>query len=372
MWNYFSVLLSIIIMLISSEGVAGTVFTPQNVPSLDSGPFGTILTPAPGTGPAPKNTPAPAIPVQAISAPAPPPPAPAAIPVASPVTTAAPAPAAVVATPVTAPTAAGATITVVADVWCPYNCQPDSPQPGYMIEIAKEALAKHNVTLNYQVVTWSIGITQVEKGEKDALIGVRKEESPSLIYPGQSIGAYKIKAYVRTGDSYSFTGPDSIQDKVLGIVQDYSYGADMDKYITSTALNKKLFIVSGQEPIAILVNNLLSSKLDVLLDDANVTAYYLKLKGLQDKVSIAGSVVTKDAQGATVTPLLYIAFAPGNPQAKQYADWIDLEIDAMRKSGRLAEILKPYGIDDWQTPIEPIVAQPATTSNTTATQPTKQ
>jgi len=30
------------------------------------------------------------------------------------------------------------TITIRADVWCPYNCEPDSEKPGYMIEIVQK------------------------------------------------------------------------------------------------------------------------------------------------------------------------------------------------------------------------------------------
>ena len=32
------------------------------------------------------------------------------------------------------------TVTLRADVWCPFNCEPDAASPGYMIEIAKAAL----------------------------------------------------------------------------------------------------------------------------------------------------------------------------------------------------------------------------------------
>ncbi len=34
------------------------------------------------------------------------------------------------------------TITIAADNWCPMNCEPESKEPGFMVEIAQSILAK--------------------------------------------------------------------------------------------------------------------------------------------------------------------------------------------------------------------------------------
>ncbi|MEQ1790535.1 MAG: hypothetical protein ABL857_08835, partial [Rickettsiales bacterium] len=46
---------------------------------------------------------------------------------------------AILVTPLTnAHAAEQTTINIVADEWCPFNCDPESDKPGYVIELAKE------------------------------------------------------------------------------------------------------------------------------------------------------------------------------------------------------------------------------------------
>ena len=34
---------------------------------------------------------------------------------------------------------------VVADIWCPFNCQPDAPLPGYIIEVLTAVLPEDHI-----------------------------------------------------------------------------------------------------------------------------------------------------------------------------------------------------------------------------------
>ena len=46
-------------------------------------------------------------------------------------------------------------ITLRADEWCPYNCQPKSQNPGFIIEIAETVFKKAGHTIDYQVMPWA-------------------------------------------------------------------------------------------------------------------------------------------------------------------------------------------------------------------------
>lgn len=44
------------------------------------------------------------------------------------------------------------TITIVADPWCPYNCEPGSDEPGFMVEIARRVFAEAGIEVRYETV----------------------------------------------------------------------------------------------------------------------------------------------------------------------------------------------------------------------------
>jgi len=47
----------------------------------------------------------------------------------------------------------GATVSLRADFWCPFNCEPDAARPGFMVEIAPYALgSKYGHTVDYQIM----------------------------------------------------------------------------------------------------------------------------------------------------------------------------------------------------------------------------
>ena len=62
-------------------------------------------------------------------------------------------------------------ITLAADLWCPYNCQPKEENPGFLIEIAKYSLEKQGHTVKYHLVPWQRAIRMVRKGQYHGLVG---------------------------------------------------------------------------------------------------------------------------------------------------------------------------------------------------------
>lgn len=43
-------------------------------------------------------------------------------------------------------------VTLVADVWCPYNCAPDSVEQGYLIDIATLVFSRLGKHIDYRVM----------------------------------------------------------------------------------------------------------------------------------------------------------------------------------------------------------------------------
>ena len=73
-------------------------------------------------------------------------------------------------------------LTIVADPWCPFNCKPDHVQQGFMIDIAREALALSGYTLNYQITNWARAKLMVQRGEAEGIVGMARSSRTEPLY----------------------------------------------------------------------------------------------------------------------------------------------------------------------------------------------
>ena len=231
-------------------------------------------------------------------------------------------------------------ITLRADEWCPYNCQPNSQNPGFIIEIAEAVFKKAGHTIDYQVMPWARAIEDTKKGKFNGIVGSGRDDAPGFIFPeteqGQMLGSF----YVKKGESWQFSGVASLKDKTLGVIKDYTYRNDINAYITEHEKDSKLIqMASGDAPLDINVKKLLAGRIQVLLEDVNVMSLYLKENSQQNVLQIAGQLTPDN---------IYIAFAPENPKSADYAKILSEGIVELRKNGTLKTILEKYGLSDWR------------------------
>ncbi len=232
------------------------------------------------------------------------------------------------------------TITVRADEWCPYNCETKAKKPGYAIELLKAIYEKAGHTIDYQVMGWTRSIERTRAGEFTAIVGAAKDDAPDFVFPQKSIGLSGTAFAINTGDSLIYSGVAALEEKRLGIIHSYSYDEDLDAYIKANKNNPaRIDAVSGDDALEKNLNKLIARRIDVVADDASVLLYKTDAMGLSDKVTFIHSPKSSK---------VYIAFAPKNPKAKEYAELFDKGIDELRTSGKLKEILVRYGLKDWQ------------------------
>jgi len=75
------------------------------------------------------------------------------------------------------------TITIVADEWCPYNCEENSDLPGFLIEIARLVFSAHGHSVRYIVMPWKRAVYEVEQGRFNAIAGALKNDAPGFVFP---------------------------------------------------------------------------------------------------------------------------------------------------------------------------------------------
>ena len=232
------------------------------------------------------------------------------------------------------------TITIVADDWCPYNCEPGSDSPGYIVELAHEIFTSAGFRLEYKYVPWARALKEVTKGTYGGAIAATPKEMPNGIFPEEELGYYANDLIIRKGDPWRFKNIDSLKRVKLGAIKDYNYGKQMDAYIEKHMNSTAVQVLSGNNCVERNLRKLLDSRIDVYLEDRNVAFYTAKQMNIIDEIEFGGT------EGKPIA--MYIGFSSANPESKTYARLLSEGIKRMRKSGQLAKILKKYSVKDWK------------------------
>lgn len=227
--------------------------------------------------------------------------------------------------------AAGETITVVADLWCPYNCTPGAGKEGIALDILRRSLT--GVEIKYQLMDWDQAITRTRAGEFDAIIGAARSDAPDFVFPAKSFAYTRNCFYAPAKSAWKFSSYADLAKIRLGTIKAYSYGTAADEYIAAAA-PEKLMIAEGETPLKDLITALDAGKIDVLISDKNVFAYTANELGKRDNYHVDGCGEQDD---------IYIAFSPANKErAQQLADKVTKAIDELSKKHLMPVIYSRY------------------------------
>lgn len=237
--------------------------------------------------------------------------------------------------------AAAETLSIRADVWPPYNDEPKSNKPGYMIMVLMEIFLRQGYTLDYQTLSWDESLEAVRKGQFNAVIGASKDDAPDFIFPKESFGISDTAFFVRPETKWKFNGISSLKQVKLGVIGGYAYDEELDAYIKANKGTDRIVVSTGDDPIKELILKLKNGQVDAIAEDSNVMMSAL----LSGKVPLKGVV---SAGSLTDKAELYIAFSPKHPKSKELAAKFDTGIRELRSSGKLKAILGLYGLTDWK------------------------
>jgi len=233
----------------------------------------------------------------------------------------------------------GETITIVADYWCPYNCDTKGDRPGYMVEIAKLIFGKQKIKVKYQIVNWSRAIYATRKGRYNGVIGAFRGDVPDFIFPGNELGVSFNNFYINKKTLWTYRGDSSLTEHRIGVIKNYSYGKRLDRYIMKNFANSdRILMAYGSNALVKLVELLRLGKIHSLVEDKYVWDYHIRNNKYKNNFKIAGQIHAQKA---------YIAFTPRKKSSAKYASILSAGIAEIRKSGELQKILDRYGLKDW-------------------------
>ena len=226
------------------------------------------------------------------------------------------------------------TIVLMADEWCPYNCEPDSDSPGFMVEIAQEALSPYGHEVEYHNLNWARSLHKAETGEINGVIGAVPEEAPGFIF-GPALGTYEDAIAFREGEAID---PDEIStrsDLRLGAINGYEYYGSVSRFIKEHEGDRSLVqYMSGDDALEKNLQKLVAGRLDIVAEVSSVLKYTLKEMGISEQVDLAHTDDVND---------IFIAFSPALPNSELYAEQMTEGVLRLKETGRFDEIMHKYG-----------------------------
>ena len=236
---------------------------------------------------------------------------------------------------------AGEKVSLRADTWYPYNGDPASDKPGFMIEVAKVIFEKAGYTLDYQTKgwTWDRSIEEARKGAIDGIVGAAKEDAPDFIFPEEPMILQRMSFFVKKGNPWRYKGVESLKSVKLGIISGYSYDGVIDAYVNDNK-DKETAIQALQDDNALELNlkKLQAGRIDVVIEDPAVLRLKASELGIADQFEQAG--VSDDPKPQS------IAFSPAKESSKKIAKILSDGIKDMRASGELQKLMAKYDLVD--------------------------
>lgn len=231
-------------------------------------------------------------------------------------------------------------INLSSDFWCPYTCEPESSMPGFMIEIAQEVFKKHGHTIKYQKLSWARALADARVGRIDGAVGASRKEVDGFVIPQVASGNLLNYFYTLSSDPWFYVDEKSLNKKTFAVINGYSYGAVVDKFIEKKHPSFKS--MAGDDVLTRVIQMTTTKRIDGFIEDPAVLNYSLKKRNIKSSdFKIASPNMATD-------PELYIAFSPKKPNSKEYARLLDEGMNDLRKSGKLKEILNKYSVKDWK------------------------
>jgi polar amino acid transport system substrate-binding protein len=221
------------------------------------------------------------------------------------------------------------------DIWCPYTCDEKiSNKRGYIIDMAEEIFAKHNIKFTYSIIPWARVLLRSEKGQIDAMGAAYKEgREDRYIFPTEDFGKSINKFYVVKSSNWFYRTPESLKDITLGTILGFIYAGEIS---TLHKYAKKIIPTGGESPIEKNIVKLIRREIDATIEESTVENYILKQMKMNKKIREAGNFGKKTG--------LYIGFPRVLPNSKQYAQILSDGIIQLKKTGRFQKILKNYDL----------------------------
>jgi len=233
-------------------------------------------------------------------------------------------------------------VVIGADPWCPFICDTGGVQQGLMVDIAKAALAQSGYKMSYKNISWARAKKMVRIGALDGIVGTANlgPEKTPYDFPQTALGVAEVCFYRRATDKWVYSSVQSLASRTMGWINDYGFDKNtgLNEWVKEHRETSQVLMISGTDTHPRLFKLLLAGRISTFAEDRYVIEYALKRRGLQDRIEVAGC--TKP------TEKVYVAFSAKTGRGVALAKALDKGVEKLRQNGRLADILRLYGLTE--------------------------
>lgn len=229
------------------------------------------------------------------------------------------------------------TLVIAGDIWCPINCQPGSARPGIIVELAQEIFAESGIEVQYQALNWARTLQQVRRGQLNAAIGAGVEDAPDFLLGATPVALARTCFYTRQDSTWHFSGIASLAEQRIGVINDYSYGDELNAYIAAHHQDsQRIQVAAGDQALELIIRKLGHKRVDAVLENTWVMQAMLAHQGQTSELREAG------CRSSDVP--IYLAFSPALASSARYVELFEQGLQRYRVNGRLQSLLHAYGV----------------------------
>lgn len=231
-------------------------------------------------------------------------------------------------------------LSIRADSWYPVNGDPQSAQPGFQIELARQIFTAHGYRLDYQVMPWTRAVRLVRDGKINCIVGALRSEVPDFVFPGSHWGMGSHSFYTLKGNPWHYHDLTSLKGQKIGLIANYSYSPAFDQLARQRTNSDQFQFINTSDPLRSNIRKLLAHHLTTFVEIRMIADAKLHALGLEGQVIPAGNLTA---------PLpLYLACSPALSISQDIVRWVDEDTPKLRSSGQLGRIFAQYGLHDFK------------------------
>jgi len=218
------------------------------------------------------------------------------------------------------------TVSLVTSIYPPY-LDPELPDQGLRVAIARAAFFKVGYKLNVTFKGWASIQADVKGGQFDGVLGVwfRESRQQWLAY-SQPIGVNRIVLFKHRGLSFEFTGFESLSPYSVGVVTGYATTPEF------SAANLNIKGVNNDEQN---LDKLINRQIDfTLMDDLVMHSLINKKYPGLNVIEEVGVVVESEDS--------FVGFSKGAVGYQQTLTDFNIGLAQIRQDGTFARIVKKY------------------------------
>ncbi|QTA81286.1 Extracellular solute-binding protein, family 3 [Desulfonema limicola] len=191
----------------------------------------------------------------------------------------------------------------VTDDYPPYNFIKDGKVIGISSDIVRMVCKQLGIKSEIRVLSWQRAVNSVKEGSADAIFYLykTKKREEFLYYPSEPINNPKNVIWVQKDNNIKINSIDDLKNKVVGVIDSYSYSSEFDNYkgivkqpykdvpelVTLLNLGRIEFAASAEMPFRYISkqNNFKDKfKVAFVITDSPVYVGFSKAKGKKNAV----------------------------------------------------------------------------------------